>query len=144
MTGLPGMTNPAAGAMGEFTDAVRERMVKLLGMLGSDALGERAVAAKKADDLRRELGVEWTDILVKVGGQQVMATPTPAAPDDYKQKALFLLLFFKAKLTQWELSFLQDIEKTSLPLTDKQRDKIDDVFRKATSGTPARRPFGAS
>ena len=42
----------------------RERLVKLLNMLGSEDEGERASAAKKADDLRKSLGLSWSNLIV--------------------------------------------------------------------------------
>jgi len=42
----------------------RERLVKFLGMLGSDHEVERASAAKMADDLRKSLGLSWSNLIV--------------------------------------------------------------------------------
>jgi hypothetical protein len=42
----------------------RARLVKFLGMLGSEREGERATAAKKADDLRKSLGLSWSSLIV--------------------------------------------------------------------------------
>jgi hypothetical protein len=43
---------------------VRERLVKLCGMLSSEFDGERAVAASKAATLLRQAGLRWDDIVV--------------------------------------------------------------------------------
>src|SRR6516225_4924247 len=40
-----------------------DRLVKLLGMLGSSHDGERAVAALKANALVREHGLVWADVI---------------------------------------------------------------------------------
>ena len=40
-----------------------ERLVKLLGMLGSNHDGERAAAALKANALVREHGLVWSDVI---------------------------------------------------------------------------------
>jgi pyruvate/2-oxoglutarate dehydrogenase complex dihydrolipoamide acyltransferase (E2) component len=42
----------------------RERLVKTLGMLGSDHAGERDNAARQAERLRRQLGMSWDDLIV--------------------------------------------------------------------------------
>jgi uncharacterized membrane protein YqiK len=42
----------------------RELLVKMLGMLGSDQLGERANAASLADKQRVELGMTWGDLII--------------------------------------------------------------------------------
>ena len=49
------------------------RLVKLCGMLGSQHDGERAAAGLKADQLVRDLGLSWSDIIVPsdlAGGQE--------------------------------------------------------------------------
>ena len=43
--------------------ADRDRLIKVLGMMGSDHVGERASAAQQAEKLRRELGASWHDLL---------------------------------------------------------------------------------
>jgi hypothetical protein len=41
----------------------RERLIKLLGLLGSDHNGEIAAAGRMADALIRDLGVTWADVI---------------------------------------------------------------------------------
>jgi hypothetical protein len=41
----------------------RERLIKLLGLLGSDHNGEIAAAARMADALIRDAGVTWADVI---------------------------------------------------------------------------------
>src|SRR5258708_18734598 len=43
----------------------RELLVKVLGMLGSDQLGERAAAALIAERLRAKLGKTWNELIVR-------------------------------------------------------------------------------
>jgi hypothetical protein len=43
--------------------ADRERLAKLLAMLGSDHAGERDNAALAIERMRRELGLSWDDLL---------------------------------------------------------------------------------
>jgi hypothetical protein len=49
-----------------------ERLIKLLGMLGSAHDGERAAAGLKAHELIRRYGLTWSDIL--------LATPSSPPP----------------------------------------------------------------
>jgi hypothetical protein len=49
----------------------RDKLVKLLGMLGCDHDGERATAARLADEHRRKSGLTW--------GELVLPAPDPAA-----------------------------------------------------------------
>jgi len=44
------------------------RLVRVLGLLGSDSVGERASAGLAADRLRGELGASWADLLMPPGG----------------------------------------------------------------------------
>lgn len=48
---------------GRMSAADRDRLVKLLGMLGSHYEGERAAAGLKAEQLRRRLGLSWEQLL---------------------------------------------------------------------------------
>ena len=41
----------------------RERLIKLLGLLGSDHNGEIAAAGRTADALIRDAGVTWADVM---------------------------------------------------------------------------------
>jgi hypothetical protein len=41
----------------------RERLIKLLGLLGSDHNGEIAAAGRMADALIRDAGVTWADVI---------------------------------------------------------------------------------
>jgi hypothetical protein len=51
------------------------RLVKVLGMLGSPHVGERAAAGLKADQLVKQLGLRWPDIIA------VKRAPTTVAAD---------------------------------------------------------------
>jgi len=43
------------------------RLVRVLGLLGSDSDGERATAALKAERLRVEMGMSWAELLMPPG-----------------------------------------------------------------------------
>jgi len=43
--------------------AVSEKLVKVLGMLGSDHAGERAEAARRATIILKKAGLTWYDVL---------------------------------------------------------------------------------
>jgi hypothetical protein len=43
----------------------RETLTRILGMLGSDNANERAIAARKAEKMRRDLGLSWDDIVTR-------------------------------------------------------------------------------
>jgi len=49
--------------MSALADSDRERLARLLGMLGSDHLGEVANAGRLADKLVRAAGLTWSDVI---------------------------------------------------------------------------------
>lgn len=51
----------------------RERLVKLLGLMGSDHDGECLNAARKAEKLRKKLGLTWDDLIVPAQLQHAQA-----------------------------------------------------------------------
>jgi hypothetical protein len=54
-----------------MTEADRKRLIAILGMLGSNAVGERDnAAARLAEEFRRKHGLSWADLLAA----------TPSAP----------------------------------------------------------------
>lgn len=57
-----------------MTDAERQRLAAILGMLGSDQPGERAAAALKAEAFRKKHGLTWAELVA-------MPTPIVAAPE---------------------------------------------------------------
>jgi hypothetical protein len=57
-------SRPRAEGNANISYEDRDLLVKLLGKLGSEHEGERANAAKMADDLRNRLGLKWSDLIV--------------------------------------------------------------------------------
>ncbi|SDI55160.1 hypothetical protein SAMN05444171_4066 [Bradyrhizobium lablabi] len=53
------------GKTADISAEQREKMIKFLGMLGSEHDGERANAGKMADVLRTKLGVAWDQLIVE-------------------------------------------------------------------------------
>ena len=60
-----------------MTDAERQRLAAILGMLGSSHAGERAAAALQAEAFRRKHRLTWPELL---GIPTVEATPEPDHP----------------------------------------------------------------
>ena len=90
-----------------------ERLVKLLGMLGSDHDGERAAAALKANALVREHGLVWSDVI-----------PTPEQKQEHADRDWRTMRGFCAQhsnlLRSREQEFIDDIEDWRGALTEKQ------------------------
>jgi len=88
----------------------RDRLAKLLGMLGSDHDGEVINAARAADRLVRDSGLRWPDI--------AMAGPAPAPRGD--NDPISFCLSRSAVLTDWEQRFLRSLGQQRYRLTAKQ------------------------
>jgi hypothetical protein len=95
----------------------RDRLGKLLGMLGSDHDGEVTAAARKANEMVRNAGMTWTEILA----------PSPALPSpkydvadgDIVGACRFCLRWPEA-ITDWEEGFLSSLLVRRRPLSEKQ------------------------
>jgi hypothetical protein len=87
----------------------RDRLSKLLGMLGSDHDGEVINAARAADRLVRDAGLRWPDIAM------------PAPPRDRGDNdPVGFCLARPGVLTDWEERFLRSIARQPYRLTPKQ------------------------
>jgi hypothetical protein len=92
----------------------RERLARLLGMLGSEHEGEVVAAARQAERLRRQAGATWFEIL---------ASPSPSAPPHgapVPAEVAEMLVMWGAHenccLSPWERDFLASMrEWRSLP-----------------------------
>ena len=84
------------------------KLPKLLGMLGSDYDGERAVAGRMASDLLRKYRLTWTDVL---GGIEVQVSPRVRVwhePISHREAAAECLAWPEI-LNGWERAFLVSI-----------------------------------
>lgn len=73
-----------------MTPVDRARLVKLLGLLGSDQDGERAAAAKAADELVKRHGMTWDGVVKLCAPAPTINTqsdPNPYNPGNYQQQA---------------------------------------------------------
>ncbi len=83
----------------------RERLAKLLGMLGSDHDGERAAAALAAAKFVRKLGLTWPDVVgLKIVEQRLPELGT------WRQTVADCLAH-PGSLRPWKLGFLRDLPK---------------------------------
>jgi len=98
-----------------ISEANRVKLAKILGMTGSDQLGERAAAAEQANTfVRHKLGLQWSDVL---------APPPPAIPQPahdpfheaqraggevpWRDKAAMVAKSYRA--TPWERGFAESL-----------------------------------
>jgi len=102
----------------------RERLTKLCGMFGSDHDGERAAAALKADQLVRQHGLTWHDVIM---------LPRHKSPryDDYLSDVQKMATFCNAhrhKLNAKERDFIRAMLSWHGEPSEKQLKWLVDLF----------------
>lgn len=121
----------------------RARLVKLLGMLGSDFDGERSSAGRMASDLIKKLGATWDNVIVNDEKPQPRTKKTERPEYQTYQDPWRAVKWWKRVstigglypnlLTEWERYFVRSIEfreSLSLKQTDVAR-RIADKLRQA-------------
>ena len=83
----------------------RERLVKLLGMLGSSFQGERDAAACAAQRLLEQHGLTWCQVIAPAA-----ADATRPAPGDWRQ-VVQACLQRRHFLSRWEIGFLESLSQ---------------------------------
>lgn len=104
----------------------RDRLARVLGMLGSAHDGEALAAARQAERLRAEAGLTWNEIVI----------PRPAAPPQARQvksvtDAIRFVLQHGDLLTAWERDFVRSIATQSYPVSPKQIAVLERLMQKA-------------
>lgn len=111
----------------------RDRLARILGMLGSRFAGEVVAAARQAERLRREAGVTWFDVIAP-------QFPPPREPEiDNLDDAIEFALKNAGELTDWEVAFLRSLRRQRKPASEKQRSIVEQIFEKCrmAAGTAA-------
>jgi hypothetical protein len=106
-----------------LTPADRERLVKLLGLLGSSFAGERDAAGLAATRFLRERGLEWADVVL----------PNLAAPRGFRTEVeaeIETCIRALDRLTQWERQFVVSL-RGFRHLSPKQAETVRGIARKA-------------
>jgi hypothetical protein len=107
----------------------RDRLAKLLGLLGSDHDGEIAAAGRAADRLVRHAGLRWPDIVQP-------ALPPPDGADTIDDPIRFVL-GFPGLLTDWENRFVLSLARQRRPPSDRQREILDQIVAKCRAAAKA-------
>lgn len=110
----------------------RERLARLLGMLGSDHDGEALNAARMADRLVRDHGITWFDAITAPVVPR-LSTADPLARFTTCAEACAFALSRAPALTQWELDFLRNVARFS-KLSPKQCDTLRRLVARAIAG----------
>jgi hypothetical protein len=104
----------------------RDRLSKLLGMLGSAHEGEVVAAARQAERLRAEAGLTWGEIVVPrlpplPHGRNVRTVPAAAA----------FVLDHADSLTEWERDLARSIQRLKYPPSPRQIEVLERLVEKA-------------
>jgi len=119
----------------------REKLVRVLGMLGSAHQGEIAAAGRAADKMVREAGLRWPDIIPPALPAPRRASAPHAGRDPDHQIAF--LLDHPDFLSEWEAKFITSIgqlRQRRRRLSTKQLavlQRIFDEVRQTASGAAA-------
>jgi hypothetical protein len=98
----------------------RERLVRLCGLFSSNSPGQCAAAAAKADQLIRERGLTWADV---IGAPPVAAEPSTTS------QLIAEALAFRHELSEIEVQFLHNAAGFA-KLSPKQQDWLDRILTK--------------
>ena len=112
----------------------RDRLIKLLGMVGSSSDGEALNAARLADKLVKDRGETWATVLNGNGTAAAnpfagfqwhhYAPPPPPPPsrggERWRTVADFILTYKDTLINEWEYHFLESIIARPGGLTQKQ------------------------
>jgi hypothetical protein len=104
----------------------RDRLAKLLGMMGSTHDGEALAAARQAERLRAEAGLTWPEIIIP-------ALSPPRRQQRHVETAadaIEFLLDNEEKLTAWEQDFVMSLSRQRSPISTKQIGILDQILAK--------------
>jgi len=104
----------------------REKLVRVLGMLGSDHGGEVLAAARQAERLRQQARTTWHEVL-----QPALPGPTRHREVETAADAISYCLEFAEALTNWESNFVATLGGQRSPISPKQLAVLDQILTKA-------------
>jgi hypothetical protein len=104
----------------------RDRLARVLGMLGSSHEGEVVAAARQAERLRADAGLTWPEILVP-------RLPPPPHGQNVRTvaDAIDFVIEHEVVLTDWERGFVRDLRRLKYPLSPRQLEVLERLFEKA-------------
>ena len=103
----------------------RDRLAKLLGMLGSAHDGEVVAAARRADAMVRASGLTWRAIVVANDAQPQLDPAGFGVANEIR-----FCLLHRHQLTEWEKTFLGSIREKGTPLSARQRNCLARIVDK--------------
>jgi len=103
----------------------RDRLAKLLGMMGSAHDGEVVAAARQVERLRADAGLTWPEILVP-------RLPPPPRRQNVRTvaDAIDFVLQHEVVLTDWERGFVRDLRRLKYPISSRQLEVLERLVEK--------------
>src|SRR5438067_13319438 len=98
----------------------RDRLAKLLGLLGSHHDGEVIAAARAAHRLLVASGKTWRSVLID-------ARPLPAPVEFNPRADIDFCLRRRHRLTEWEENFVASVRERRAPLSTRQRNVLNRI-----------------
>ena len=112
----------------------REKLARVLGMLGSAHDGEVLAAARQAERLRREAGSTWQTILQPPTPQpqpKPFYRPDPAwRPVSVHEKLEVWGEHFDCCLSEWERDFYHSVKRRRQNLTERQMEVVEKTYNR--------------
>jgi len=105
-----------------------ERLARVLGMLGSAHDGERAAAGLKANQLVRDLGLTWSDIIVPPD----LARADNSAPEPHNdwERMVQHCHRCRGRLSERERTFVEAMRHWRSTPTERQQNWLSDIYSK--------------
>lgn len=104
----------------------RDRLARILGLLGSTHDGEVIAAARAAERIRIEANTTWNEVLAP------LPTSNNRGSDD--DDLIWSCLAHCDLLTDWEQNFLWSIRRQRYPMSGKQLEVLRRIARKTAAG----------
>ena len=120
----------------ELSPQAADRLAKLLGMLGSSHVGERASAAAFASRLLTDHGWSWQEVVQRAFRAPVPIPPSAPPPRGTHTAVALWALGYRDRLTAREAEFVSSISLRR-SLTPRQADWLHDIVGKLRRGGAA-------
>jgi len=119
----------------------KQRFTAILGMLGSNASGEAANAARAGTAMLRDAGLAWADVTAALNGAPAYSsgqswkasgpkTSRQTPPFNAQLNTLLDEIEDAIELNDWETSFVTSLRKRR-SLSEKQANKLKDIAEAA-------------
>jgi hypothetical protein len=119
--------------MASIPNETRQRLARLLSMLGSEHDGEVLNAARLATRTLRDLGCTWSDALSAPPPDDLAAPP----PDDdepahWRDAVRICLRDGGGVLTPWEMTFCHNLSTYRTECTERQQELLRNLYDRVT------------